>query len=200
LSVPGAPGPLRRFWQLGTRDGRLASMPLELLRTPVWEASGAVALLLMAAVVYFYLKQRNEKKRVYGLLAFLWGRRVLYSSLYQEHPVAALESVRGIQKRLRADLERLPNGSKAFWPVREMHEACLGFLAQTEPLTRVEPVSDIGETELLSDKWVGGIHWRMLENSLIRLRSSFSPLMEELYEEFGIEKPPRVLRRVHAAS
>ena len=172
---------------------------LELFRDPTWPVLGLIVPLLLVVAVYYYRKRRNERKMVRGLLTFLWSRRVLYSSLYQEHPVAALESIRGIQLKLRDALERLPDESKAFRPVREMHEACLGFLTRIEPSTRVEPLPMPGETELLSDKWVSGIYRQTFGEDLIRLRSAFNPHMDELYEAYGIEKPPpRVIRRAHA--
>jgi hypothetical protein len=172
---------------------------LELLRNSMWGAWVVLVLLAVVAVCY-YSKRRNERKMVRGLLTFLWSRRVLYSSLYQEHPVAALESVQGIQIRLRDNLERLSSKSQAFWPIREMHEACLGFLTQIEPLTRVDTSLTPGETELISDKWVDGIYGQVFGDALNRLRSVFNPCVEKLYEAYGIEKPPpHVLRRIHAA-
>ena len=174
-------------------------MLLEPLRDVIWLVLGSGVLLFVgAAVVFRYGRRRKEKKAVHGLLAFLRGRRVLYSSIYQEYPLAALESVLGIQKRLRAELERLPARSKAFWPVREMNEACLGFLARIEPLSRIDP--SFGETELLSEKWVEGIHWQTLGNALAQLRSVLNPCIDELYEEYGIEKPLQTSKRVHAVS
>ncbi len=173
---------------------------LELLGNVMWGALGVIVPLLLAAVICYYGKRRNERKMVRELLIFLWNRRVLYSSLYQEHPMAALEAVRGMQIRLRNNLERLPSKSKAFWPIRETHEACLGFLTQIEPLTRIDASPVAGETELASDKWVGGIRWQTLGDALIRLRSVFNPRIAQLYEAYGIEKlPPQVLRRIRAA-
>ena len=174
-------------------------MPLEPLRDVIWQALGAGMLLFVGVAVFRYGRRRNEKRAVRGLLAFLQGRRVLYSSNYQEYPVAALESVLGIQTRLRDELERLPARSRAFWPVREMNEACLGFLARIEPLSRIDPSSE--ETELLSNKWVDGIHWQTLGDALAQLRSVLNLCINELYEEYGIEKPPsQTSRRVHTVT
>ncbi len=133
----------------------------------------------------YYRKRRNERAVVHSLLTFLWGRRTLYL-LYQEHPEAALEFVQKIQSRLKDDLERLPNKSRAYWPVREMHEACLKFLIQTDPLTRTDSSRD---AELLSDKWAGSVYRRSLVDALLRLREIVNSRMDELYEECGIERP-----------
>ena len=112
----------------------------------------------------------------HNLLAFLWDRHTLYP-FYQEHPEAALEFIRKIQVRLRDELERLPNGSKAFWLIREMHEACLGFSIRIDPLTRTGPCE---ETKLLSDKRADGAYQRVLEDALIGLRETVNSRMDEL--------------------
>jgi hypothetical protein len=176
--------------------GGVARVLLESLRDVIWLVLGSGMLLFVGVAVFRYGRRRKEKKVVHRLLAFLRGRRVLYSSIYQEYPVAVLESVLGMQKRLGAELERLPARSRAFWPVREMNEACLGFLARIEPLSRIDTSSE--ETELLSDRWVEGIHWQTLGNALAQLRSVLNPCIDELYEEYDIEKPLQTSKRVHA--
>ncbi len=147
---------------------------------------------LRAAVRYCF-GWRKEEKTVRGLLAFLRTRSVLYSPLYREHPLAALGSVRRMRTRLREDLERLPPGSRAFRPVREMHEACLGFL------TRISPLPMPGETELSPDKLADGVYWRTLQDALVRLRETFDSCIDELCEDYGMEKPPPGEIKAYAA-
>jgi hypothetical protein len=159
-----------------------------LLIDPLFGSLSFLLALAIAAVGIgglHYHRRRNEKKRVYRLLAFLRDHRVLYGPLYQEEPVAASESVRGMQMRLRNDFERLPRGSKAFRPVLEMHEACLRFLTQVTSL----PMP--GETELLPGEWTArGVHRQTLEDALTKLRRVFASRMDQLYESYSIEKPP----------
>ena len=64
-----------------------------------------------------------------------------------------------------------------------MHEVCLGFSTG---------IGSSGETELLSDKWVGSIYRRALGDALIRLRGIVNSRMDKLYEECDIEKLPRM--------
>ena len=85
-----------------------------------------VLVILIAAIgSLYYRKRRNEEELVRRLLTSLWvwNRRTLTDDLHQKGPVAALDSVKGIQVSLKSYLERLPNGSKGTQPVREMHEA-----------------------------------------------------------------------------
>src|SRR5918999_186101 len=167
-------------------------------------AAGAAAAVaaLMGGVLYWIIKhligyvsrrraaQQHEHDNVRGLLTFLWSHRVLDSPLYQEDPRASLESVREIRLRLRDDLETLPTESKALPLIREMHEACLEFL------NRIEPLPMPKESEPLPDEWLGGVYWRALGDALIRLRRVVNPNMDQLYEDYGIEKPPpRVIVR-----
>lgn len=147
----------------------------------------------LGAVVRYCFGRRKEEKTVRGLLAFLRTRSVLYSPLYRAHPLASLGCVRRMRARLREALERLPPGSRAFRPVREMHEACMGFL------TRIESLPMPGETELSPDKLVGGVYRRMLDDALVRLRETFSSRINELCEEYGIEKPPPGEIKAYAA-
>jgi hypothetical protein len=135
-------------------------------------------------VLSYYRKRRDESEMVHALPSSLWGCHTPYP-LYQESPEAALELVRKIQARLSDAFESLPNESKAFWPIREMHEAYLGFSSQMDPLTQT---GSCGETELLLDTRAGGVYQWVLEDAVVRLRETVNSLMDELYEERSIEK------------
>src|SRR5919199_3038258 len=154
---------------------------------------GGPSFLLAAAIVtavglggLYYRKRRNEKETVRRLLALLRDHRVLHEPVYREEPLSASESVRGIRMRLRDALEKLPDGSKAHRPVREMHEACLSFLTQIG----FSPMPE--ESDPLSKRWMAasGARRRALEDALIRLRRILNTRMDQLYEAYGIEKPP----------
>ncbi len=132
----------------------------------------------------YYGKRRNEREMVYALPSSLWGRHTLYP-LCQESPEAASQFVRKTQTRLSDDFERLPNESKAFWRIREMHEAYLGFSSQINPLTQT---GSCGETELLLDTRADDGYQRVLEDALVRLRETVNSLMDELYEQRSFEK------------
>ena len=160
---------------------------------PLRNPSFWILVLLLASVAaaagtggLYYRKRRNEKETVRRLLTLLRDHRALRSPLYLEQPLSASESVRGIRVRLRDALETLPESSKAYRPVREMHQACLSFLTQTG----FSPMPE--ESDPLSKRWMAasGARRRALEDALIRLRRILNACMNQLYEAYGIEKPP----------
>ena len=116
----------------------------------------------------YHRKRRDEREMVHDLPSSLRGPHTLYP-LCQESPEAASQLVRKTQTRLSDGFERLPNESKALWPVREIHEAYLGFSSQIDPLTQT---GSCGETELLLDTRAGGDYQRVLEDALVRLRET----------------------------
>jgi hypothetical protein len=119
-------------------------------------------------VLSYHRKRRDEREMVHDLPSSLRGPHTLYP-LCQESPEAASQLVRKTQTRLSDGFERLPNESKAFWPIREMHEAYLGFSSQINPLTQT---GSCGETELLLDTRTDGDYQRVLEDALVRLRET----------------------------
>jgi hypothetical protein len=119
-------------------------------------------------VLSYHRKRRDEREMVHDLPSSLRGPHTLYR-LCQESPEAASELVRKTQTRLSDGFERLPNESEALWPVREMHEAYLGFSNQIDPLTQT---GSCGETELLLDTRADGDYQRVLEDALVRLRET----------------------------
>lgn len=116
----------------------------------------------------YHRKRRDEREMVHDLPSSLRGPHTLYP-LCQESPEAASQLVRKTQTRLSDGFERLPNESKALWPVREIHEAYLGFSSQIDPLTQT---GSCGETELLLDTRTDGDYQRVLEDALVRLRET----------------------------
>ena len=116
----------------------------------------------------YHRKRRDEREMVHDLPSSLRGPHTLYP-LCQENPEAASQLVRKTQTRLSDGFERLPNESKALWPVREIHEAYLGFSSQIDPLTQT---GSCGETELLLDTRTDGDYQRVLEDALVRLRET----------------------------
>ena len=116
----------------------------------------------------YHRKRRDEREMVHDLPSSLRGPHTLYP-LCQESPEAASQLVRKTETRLSDDFERLPNESKALWPVREIHEAYLGFSSQIDPLTQT---GSCGETELLLDTRTDGDYQRVLEDALVRLRET----------------------------
>lgn len=116
----------------------------------------------------YHRKRRDEREMVHDLPSSLRGPHTLYP-LCQESPEAASQLVRKTQTRLSDGFERLPNESKALWPVREIHEAYLGFSSQIDPLTQT---GSCGETELLLDTRADGDYQRVLEDALVRLRET----------------------------
>ncbi len=132
----------------------------------------------------YHRKRRDEREMVHDLPSSLRGPHTLYP-LCQESPEAASQLVRKTQTRLSDGFERLPNESKAFWPIREMHEAYLGFSSQINPLTQT---GSCGETELLLDTRADDDYQRVLEDALVRLRETVNSLMDELYEQRSFEK------------
>jgi hypothetical protein len=119
-------------------------------------------------VLSYHRKRRDEREMVHDLPSSLRGPHTLYP-LCQESPEAASQLVRKTQTRLSDGFERLPNESKALWPVREIHEAYLGFSSQIDPLTQT---GSCGETELLLDTRTDGDYQRVLEDALVRLRET----------------------------
>jgi hypothetical protein len=119
-------------------------------------------------VLSYHRKRRDEREMVHDLPSSLRGPHTLYP-LCQESPEAASQLVRKTQTRLSDGFERLPNESKALWPVREIHEAYLGFSSQIDPLTQT---GSCGETELLLDTRADGDYQRVLEDALVRLRET----------------------------
>ena len=116
----------------------------------------------------YHRKRRDEREMVHDLPSSLRGPHTLYP-LCQESPEVASQLVRKTQTRLSDGFERLPNESKALWPVREIHEAYLGFSSQIDPLTQT---GSCGETELLLDTRTDGDYQRVLEDALVRLRET----------------------------
>jgi len=164
---------------------------LEPLRDPLilWALSSLLVLVVLVAAIgsLHYRRRRNEEKLVHRLLRslWIWDHRTLRGDLHQKGPVAALESVKGIQVSLKSYLQRLPNGSKGTQPVREMHKACLGFL------TRIGSLPAAGETGLQPGKWVaGGTYQEVLEDALRKLRSSLGVGLDQLQEAYSAEKLP----------
>jgi len=138
--------------------------------------------------------ERRERDAVRGLLEWLWGHRVLYEWHHQEHPVGALESVREIRARLRDELGRLTEGSQAIPPVRDMHEAGVEFLRRVEPLPKPK------EPGLLPVEWMGTEAWHQHNDALIGLRQVFNARMNQLFDAYGIEKPPPCERVAYVES
>jgi hypothetical protein len=150
--------------------------------------AGGVLYWMIGRIVGHVLRRRaarrQERDRVRALLTFLWAHRVLDSPLYQEDPRGSLNSVREIRVRLRQDLEALPLESEALRPIREMHEACIGFL------NRIEPLPMPAESEPLPPEWLDGVYWGKLGNALGLMRQVFDPCMNQLYEAYNLDKPP----------
>jgi hypothetical protein len=121
-------------------------------------------------VLSYHRKRRDEREMVHDLPSSLRGPHTLYP-LCQESPEAASQLVRKTQTRLSDGFERLPNESKALWPVREMHEAYLGFSSRIDPLTQT---GSCGETELLLDTRADDGCQRVLEDALVRLRETIN--------------------------
>lgn len=134
----------------------------------------------------YYLKRRNERETVHRLLIALRSYHVLYGALYKEQPLSASESVRGIRRRLETTLEKLPEGSKAYRPVREMYQACLSFLTQIGPTALPEEPDPLSSRVMAASR----IRRRVLEDALNRLRGVFETRIDQLYEAYSIEKLP----------
>jgi hypothetical protein len=148
-----------------------------------------LALAIVAAIGMgglYYLKRRNERETVRRLLIALRGYPVLHGPLHREQPLPASESVRGIRRRLGSALQKLPEGSKAHRPVREMHQACLSFLTQIGPTALPEEPDPLSRRVMAASR----IRRRELEDALNRLRWIIDTRTDRLYESYGIEKPP----------
>ena len=181
----------------------------EFLGNGAWAGIGVLAAVLVPVlgwlfrrVIQWRSEKRAEKQRVRNLLEYLWSHRVLqkpYSLIDTLHPVQSAKSVRGLRIRLSAALAEFPDESKATQPIRDMHNACLKFLAEFESLPMPKGIEDDVPLfewhslpdELITAEWkLGGKYNKRFHIAVTEMQEVFESCIDKLYEEYDVEKPP----------